>query len=110
MLERTAGVPKEQRINFRVGVNVGDVAAGLEDLAEPGGVVVAGVVHDQVRDKLGLSFDDLGDRDVKNIPRPVRAYRVKLSNEGRTLPLTRLLTRLGVGRRHIAWIGAAACF
>ena len=121
MLERNADVPKEKRIDFRFGVNVGDVivdgddiygdgvnvAARLEDLAEPGGVLVAGVVRDQVRDKLSFSFDDLGDREVKNIPRPVRAYRVKLSDDGRPPPLARLSTRLGVGRPHIAWIRAA---
>jgi TolB-like protein/class 3 adenylate cyclase len=120
MLERNAGVPKEKRINFRFGVNVGDVivdgddiygdgvniAARLEDLAEPGGVLVAGAVHDHVRDKLSFSFDDLGDREVENISRPVRAYRVKLSDEGRTLPRARLLARLAVGRPHVAWIGA----
>ena len=121
MLERNADVPKEKRIDFRFGVNVGDVivdgddiygdgvnvAARLEDLAEPGGVLVAGVVRDQVRDKLSFSFDDLGDREVKNIPRPVRAYRVKLSDDRRPPALARLSTRLGVGRPHIAWIGAA---
>ena len=121
MLERNVDVPKEKRIDFRFGVNVGDVivdgddiygdgvnvAARLEDLAEPGGVLVAGVVRDQVRDKLSFSFDDLGDREVKNIPRPVRAYRVKLSDDRRPPPLARLSTRLGVGRPHIAWIGAA---
>jgi len=120
MQERNADVPEEMRIDFRFGVNVGDViidgddiygdgvnvAARLEDLAEPGGVLVAGVVHDQVRDKLSFSFDDLGDRDVKNIPRPVRAYRVKLSDDGRPPPLARPSTGLGVGRPHIAWIGA----
>src|SRR5271166_5425680 len=121
MQERNADVPREKRIEFRFGVNVGDVivdgddiygdgvnvAARLEDLAEPGGVLVAGVVHDQVRGKLSFSFDDLGDREVKNIPRPVRAYRVKLSDDARTLPLARRSARLGVGRSHIAWIGAA---
>ena len=121
MLERNADVPKEKRIDFRFGVNVGDlivdgddiygdgvdVAARLEDLAEPGGVLVAGVVRDQVRDKLSLSFDDLGDHEVKNIPRPVRAYRVKLSDAERLPPFARLSSRLGVARPDIAWIGAA---
>jgi len=121
MLERNVDVPKEKRINFRFGVNVGDVivdgddihgdgvnvAARLEDLAEPGGVLVAGVVRDQMRGKLGFSFDDLGDREVKNIPRPVRAYRVKLRDDRRPPALARLSTRLGVARPDIAWIGAA---
>jgi len=122
MPERNADVPKEKRIDFRVGVNVGDVivdgddiygdgvdvAARLEDLAEPGGVLVAGVVRDQVRGKLNFSFDDLGDREVKNIPRPVRAYRVKLSDDKRPPAFARLSSRLSVGRPHIAWIRAAS--
>jgi len=57
--------------------------ARMESLAEPGSILVSGVVRDQVRDKLSFSFDDLGDRNVKNIPRPVRAYRVNLSDDGR---------------------------
>src|SRR5271166_230770 len=121
MQERNADVPKEKRVDFRFGVNVGDVivdgndiygdgvnvAARLEDLAEPGGVLVAGVVHDQVRGKLSFSFDDLGDREVKNIPRPVRAYRVRLNDDGRP-PLAKPAARVGLGGRSIAGIVAAA--
>ena len=120
MLERNADVPKEKRIDFRFGVNVGDVivdgddihgdgvdvAAGLGDLAEPGGVLVAGVVRDQVGGKLSFSFDDLGDRELKNIPRPVRAYRVKLGDDRRPPSRgyrpdlgSRALTSRGSGRR-----------
>jgi TolB-like protein/class 3 adenylate cyclase/Tfp pilus assembly protein PilF len=97
MLERNADIPSDKRIDFRVGINIGDVivdgediygdgvnvAARMESLAEPGSILVSGVVRDQVRDKLSFSFDDLGDRNVKNIPRPVRAYRVNLSDDGR---------------------------
>jgi len=97
MLERNADIPSDKRIDFRVGINIGDVivdgediygdgvnvAARMESLAEPGGILVSGVVRDQVRDRLSFSFDDLGDRNVKNIPRPVRAYRVNLSDDGR---------------------------
>ena len=97
MLERNADIASDKRIDFRVGINIGDVivdgediygdgvnvAARMESLAEPGGILVSGVVRDQVRDKLSFSFDDLGDRNVKNIPRPVRAYRVNLSDDGR---------------------------
>ena len=86
------------------GVNV---AARLEGLAEPGGILVAGVVRDQVRDKLSFSFDDLGDRNVKNIPRPVRAYRVKLNDDGPP-PLAKPAARVGLGGRRIAGIVAAA--
>jgi adenylate cyclase len=91
MAERNADVPPERRIEFRIGVNLGDVirdgrdiygdgvniAARLEAIAEPGGICVSGVVHDQVRDKLDIAFDDLGDQQVKNIARPVHIWRVK---------------------------------
>jgi adenylate cyclase len=91
MVDREIGVPDEQRIRFRIGVNLGDViaeehdifgdgvnfAARLEALAEPGGICVSRVVRDQVRDKLDFSFEDMGEQHVKNIARPVRAYRVR---------------------------------
>ena len=94
MAERNAGTPEEQRIVFRVGINLGDiiigedsdihgvgvnVAARLEGIAEPGGICVSGIVHDQVRDKLDLVFDNIGDQALKNIARPVRVYRVRLA-------------------------------
>ena len=92
MAERNAGVPPEQRIEFRIGINVGDiiidgddifgdgvnVAARLQALAEPGGVCVTRVVRDQVLDKLSFAFEDLGAQQVKNIARPVEVYRVDL--------------------------------
>jgi adenylate cyclase len=90
MAERNADIPKERRIELRMGINLGDiiidaddiygdgvnVAARLEALAEPGSICVSRVVRDQVRDKLDFSFDDLGEQSVKNIARPVRVYRV----------------------------------
>src|ERR1700719_4251781 len=89
--ERNAGTPPGERIEFRVGINLGDViaegedifgegvniAARLEGLAKPGGIYVSRVVRDQVRDKLDYTFEDLGEQQVKNIARPVRAYRVR---------------------------------
>jgi class 3 adenylate cyclase len=97
MAERNAGVPPEQRIEFRIGINVGDiiiegddifgdgvnVAARLQTLAEPGGICVSRVVRDQVLDKLSFAFEDLGAQQVKNIARPVEAYRVDLGSEAR---------------------------
>ena len=88
---RNDDVPSERRIQFRIGINIGDiiveaddiygegvnVAARLEALAEPGGVCVTRVVCDQVRDKLDVAFDDMGAQQVKNIARPVRVYRVR---------------------------------
>ena len=92
MAERNAGVAPDRRIEFRRGINVGDVirdgrdiygdgvnlAARLEALAEPGGICVSRVVRDQVRDKLELLFEDMGEQQVKNIARPVRVHRVVL--------------------------------
>jgi TolB-like protein/class 3 adenylate cyclase len=91
MAERNAGTPPEKRIEFRIGINLGDViaeehdifgdgvniAARLEALAEPGGISVSRVVRDQVRDKVAFVFEDLGEQQVKNIARPVRVYRVR---------------------------------
>jgi adenylate cyclase len=90
---RNAGVQAERRIDFRIGINLGDimiddndifgdgvnVAARLEALAEPGGICVSRVVRDQVRDKLPIPFEDMGEQQVKNIARPVRAYRALLA-------------------------------
>ena len=90
MAGREVDVPEAERVRFRIGVNLGDIivedgdiygdgvnlAARLEGLAEPGGVCVSGPVHEQVRNKLPLAFDDLGEQRVKNIADPVRTYRV----------------------------------
>jgi len=88
---RNVGTPTERRIEFRVGINVGDiiideddiygdgvnVAARLEALAEPGGICVSRVVRDQVRDRLDFTFDDRGEQQVKNIARPVRVFQIR---------------------------------
>ncbi len=87
--EHQAAFPEDRRIVFRAGINLGDVvidgddiqgdgvnvAARLEALAEPGGICISGAVHDQVRDRIDLQFEDLGEQDVKNIDRPVRVWR-----------------------------------
>ena len=92
MAERNVEIPQDRRIEFRIGINLGDiirdgrdifgdgvnVAARLEALAEPGRICVSGVVHDQVRDKLDVVFDDLGEQQVKNISRPVHVWRRRL--------------------------------
>jgi adenylate cyclase len=91
MAERNAGTPTEKRIEFRAGINLGDViaerddifgdgvnvAARLEALPEPGGICVSRVVRDQVRDKLSYPFKDRGEQSVKNIARPVRVYTLR---------------------------------
>ncbi|HEY1300923.1 MAG TPA: adenylate/guanylate cyclase domain-containing protein [Stellaceae bacterium] len=88
--EHEAERPADRRIRFRVGINMGDivsdgdviygegmlVAAGLEGLAEPGGINLSRAVRDQVRDRLPLVLDDLGEHEIANAPRPVRVFRV----------------------------------
>jgi TolB-like protein/class 3 adenylate cyclase len=95
MAGRNVGIAADQRIAFRIGINLGDViverddifgdgvnvAARLEALAEAGGICVSRVVRDQVRDKLEFMFDDMGEQRVKNIARPVRVYRVLLGEK-----------------------------
>jgi len=93
MAERNADVAPDRRIEFRIGINVGDiisdendiygdgvnVAARLEALAEPGGILVSRNVHDQVRDKLSFGFEDMGEQAIKNIARPIGVHRVSLA-------------------------------
>ena len=91
MVDRNTGTLADKRIDFRIGINVGDiiiqdddifgdgvnVAARLEGLAEPGGICISADAFSQVRDRLDLAFDNLGDMELKNIARPVRVYRVR---------------------------------
>src|SRR6266436_4791456 len=90
MAERNASVAATERIEFRIGINLGDViveehdifgdgvnvAARLEGFAEPGGICISRVVRDQVRDKVDFTFQDMGEQSVKNIARPVWVYRI----------------------------------
>src|SRR5712671_5271725 len=99
MAERNAGVPDARRIQFRMGINLGDiikdgrdiygdgvnVAARLEALAETGGICVSRVVRDQIRDKLPYAFEDMGEQSVKNIARPVRTYAMSAAAVASTL-------------------------
>ena len=118
MADRNADVPDDKRIQLRIGINVGDiiidggdifgdgvnVAARLETLADPGGILVASVVHDQVRDKLSFGFEDMGEQVVKNITRPVSVHRVQLAEVAPTVAKSvsaprRLDFRPLIGRR-----------
>jgi adenylate cyclase len=92
-------VPIERRIEFRIGINLGDIindgddifgdgvniVARMEALAEPGGICVSRVVRNQVRDKLPIAFEDRVEQLVKNSARPVRIYRVLFDAEARTV-------------------------
>jgi len=92
---KNAELPPERRMEFRIGINVGDVvvegerlygdgvniAARLEALAEGGGICIAGTVYDQVENKLSLGYEYVGEQLVKNIAKPVRVYRVRLEAE-----------------------------
>jgi TolB-like protein/class 3 adenylate cyclase len=97
MAERNAGLTPEHRIEFRVGIHLGDVieeadgdlmgdgvniAARLESNAEPGGICLSEDAYRQVRDRLNEAFVDLGDQTFKNIARPMRAYAIKTGSDG----------------------------
>jgi TolB-like protein/class 3 adenylate cyclase len=119
MAARNEEVPEDRRIVFRIGINVGDiivegddihgdgvnVAARLEALAEPGGICVARNVFDQVKDKLDLTFDNLGEKEVKNIAEPVTVYRVVLDDMAAKL-VTPVVQSAGKPGRP-GWIAAA---
>jgi adenylate cyclase len=101
MARRNSDISSEQRVQFRIGINLGDViveendifgdgvnvAARLEMLAEPGGICISGAVRDQVGDRLeDIVFEDLGEQTVKNITRPIRIFRVRLEAEATGRP------------------------
>ena len=83
-------LPEAQRMNFRIGINLGDVmlegddvygdgvniAARLQEMAEPGGILISGPVYDQVHNKLSIGFEPLGEQSLKNVAHPVTGYRV----------------------------------
>ena len=95
MAERNAAVAEDKRIEFRIGINLGEiilegddiygngvnVAARLEGLAEPGGICISGSVYEQIENILSLSYQDLGEQQVKNIRKPVRGYAVSIDKE-----------------------------
>jgi TolB-like protein len=120
MAARNVGIAADQRIAFRIGINLGDiiverhdifgdgvnVAARLEALAEPGGICVSRVVRDQVRDKLPYAFEDMGEQPVKNIARPVRVYALRsaaIANlpRSRVLPVTSIAAPVAAPRLSI---------
>ena len=95
MARRNKDMSPARSLQYRIGINLGDVivqdndifgdgvnvAARLEAMAEPGGICVSAAVRDQVGDRLDVGFEDLGEQTVKNISRPIRAFRVVIENE-----------------------------
>ncbi len=100
MPERDTGVAADNRIELRIGINLGDmivggddlygdginIAARIEALTDAGGVFVSNTVHDHVRDRLPFVFEDLGEQQVKNIARPVRVYRIPIADMAAAKP------------------------
>src|SRR4029077_18739825 len=97
LAEANTGVPPDKRINFRIGIHIGDVmvragdlfgdgvniAARLQTSANPGTVCISGATYDQVRKVLPMTFVDLGIQQVKNIQEPIRAYQVNAPDDAR---------------------------
>jgi adenylate cyclase len=97
MVERNAAIEPARRMQFRIGINLGDViydddrifgdgvnvAARLEAIAEPGGICVSGKVHGEIHARIGLAYEDLGDKQLKNIAEPVRVYGIRLDGASR---------------------------
>ena len=121
MTRRNADTAEDKRLVFRVGINIGDVildkddvfgdgvnvAARLESLCEPGGICLSRSVRDQVRDKLPLAFDDLGEQTVKNIARPVRAFALGPQPIA-AAPAPEVAPAVAPRRRAWPWLGAGA--
>lgn len=119
MNSRNAGLPADARIEYRIGINLGDIivtaediegdgvniAARLEALADPGGICVSQAVQEQVHEDLGVTLVDAGEQRVKNIARPVRVYRVVLQPLSGWSRLSARWTRL---RRTAGVRGVAA--
>ena len=113
MVERNTATPENKRILYRIGVNIGDVlidgddilgdgvniAARLEGICEPGGVLISGMAHDHVRGRIDADFVDLGEKTLKNIARPVRVYAVRPASKDVSPAPCRLRVRAGKSRR-----------
>jgi len=122
MPQREAEVPADQRVRYRIGINLGDIvtdgddilgdgvniAARLEGLAEPDGICISRPVHTQIKGKLDLTFAHLGAQEVKNIPEPVTVYRVVLDDKAAALA-TPVVHAAAAGRRR-PWPAIAAAF
>ena len=124
MQERNKGVPEDRQILYRIGINIGDIivdgedihgdgvniAARLQGLAEPGGICLARNVYNQIKGKLDLQIEHLGEKDVKNIADPVTVYRVVLNDKAAALvtPVVSAPTKVARMRRWQAAASVAA--
>ena len=111
MAEQNAGVPQDQRIEFRIGIHVGDIifddndifgdgvniAARLEGIAEPGGVCISDDAYRQVRGKVEIVCDDMGPQTLKNIAEPLQAWRVRLTVKRASSRTTRFVCQCTSG-------------
>lgn len=130
---RNAAVAEEKRLTFRVGINIGDiiidakdifgdgvnVAARLQALCEPGGLCISQAVHEQVRDRLSVAFDDRGEQTVKNIARPVRVFSLTpqavaaapdLAPNGHATPAARRRAWIAAALAAVALLGSAGAW
>jgi class 3 adenylate cyclase len=119
---RNDALPEHRRLQFRVGVNLGDVvvkdadllgdgvnvAARLESLAEPGGICIASSVYDQITGKLDLGFQDIGEQSLKNITRPVRVYRVSGVRAAEALAMPAATPAPVGASKPLLWAGMGA--
>ena len=119
---RNDALPEHRRLQFRVGVNLGDVvvkdadllgdgvnvAARLESLAEPGGICIASSVYDQITGKLDLGFQDIGEQSLKNITRPVRVYRVSGVRAAEALGMPAAAPAPAGASKPLLWAGVGA--
>src|ERR1039457_6913612 len=115
---RNDQLPPNRQVRFRIGINLGDVmlhgqdllgdgvnvAARLQTAAEPGGICISGSVHDQIRNKLSLSFQSLGEMNFKNIQQPVRTFSITEAEDRGALPAPR---PRGAKISPVQWIVAA---
>src|SRR5262245_56210237 len=122
---RNADLPVQRRMEFRIGINLGDVmvegeqiygdgvnvAARLQSLADAGGIFIAGTVYDHVENKLALTYEYLGEQSVKNITKPVRVYRVELEPAAATAEsrdaITSPIPKRRVGIAYRSWLAVA---
>jgi TolB-like protein/class 3 adenylate cyclase len=123
LAERNAELPENRRMQFRIGVNLGDVieekgriygdgvniAARMEAMAEAGGICVSGRAYDQVENKLGLEYENLGEHQVKNITRPIRVFRVLSFPGAAAHRVVQAKKTLGKKWRRIALATSAMC-